>query len=109
MEQARLLASSYLPELLTSLVEKALDTKATPKAILDAADFTYRVSGMAKRQEEKPSGPSFQVKIVLPGSNKEITIGAAQPGSDMLDALDVVPSHVADITPSQDLMVGGYE
>jgi len=106
MEQAQLLASSYLPDLLTVLVEKAMDPAATPKVVLDAAEFSYRVSGMAKKQDIKPAGPSFQVKIVLPGSNREITIGTAPPERDVLD---VVPTHVSSMAAMQDLMVGGYE
>ena len=108
MEQARLLAAAYLPELLTTMVEKALDPTATPKVVLDAADFTYRVSGMAKKQEDKPTGPSFQVKIVLPGSQREITIGAGS--TDEQDILDVVPTHVTRLnSAASDLLLGDYE
>lgn len=85
MEQARLLAATYLPELLTTMVEKALDPTATPKVVLDAADFTYRVSGMAKKQEDKPAGPGFSITINIPSQGKEIVIGggaAKEPSND---------------------------
>jgi len=78
IERTRLQSAAYLPQLLDALVEKALHPTATAKNILDAADFTYKASGLAKRQEEQAAkGPSFQVRIILPGQNREITIGGS--------------------------------
>lgn len=65
-EQARLLASAHLPQLLNIAVEKALDPTATIKNVLDTADFAYRLSGMAKKQEEKSGGPGFNLVINIP-------------------------------------------
>lgn len=65
-EQARLLASAHLPQLLNIAVEKALDPTATIKNVLDTADFAYRLSGMAKKQEEKSGGQGFNLVINIP-------------------------------------------
>lgn len=65
-EHAKLLASVHLPQLLNIAVEKALDPTATIKNVLDTADFAYRLSGMAKKQEEKSGGPGFNLVINIP-------------------------------------------
>jgi len=106
IELARLQAATYLPQLLEVMVDRALDPQAKSKDILDASEFTYKVSGLAKRQEEVKNTPSFQVRIVLPGQNREITIGGATPQpepprSDESDILDVVPEHVKSMKPKR--------
>lgn len=65
-EHAKLLASVHLPQLLNIAVEKALDPTATIKNVLDTADFAYRLSGMAKKQEEKSGGSGFNLVINIP-------------------------------------------
>ena len=102
LEVARLTAAAYLPQLLEILTEKAIDPSATTKAVLDAAEFTYKVSGLAKRQEESKVGPSFSVRITLPGQNKEIVIGGNTQAeqSDEDNILDAVPSYIAAL-PAQ--------
>ena len=65
-EHAKLLASVHLPQLINIAVEKALDPTATIKNVLDTADFAYRLSGMAKKQEEKSGGPGFNLVINIP-------------------------------------------
>lgn len=75
LETAQLQAKSYLPILLNRLVERGLDPTAPAKQLLETAEYAYKLSGLAKRQEEVAKGPSFQVRIVLPGKNREITIG----------------------------------
>ena len=98
LELARLQAATYLPQLLEVMVDRALDPQAKSKDILDASEFTYKVSGLAKRQEETRNAPTFQVKIVLPGQNREITIGGGsaepEPVSEEAAVLDQVPAHV---------------
>lgn len=98
LELARLQAATYLPQLLEVMVDRALDPQAKSKDILDASEFTYKVSGLAKRQEESRNAPTFQVKIVLPGQNREITIGGGsadpEPVSEEAAVLDQVPAHV---------------
>ena len=94
IELARLQAATYLPQLLEVMVDRALDPQAKSKDILDASEFTYKVSGLAKRQEEVKTGPAFSITINLPGQNKEITIGHAQAPVESDNVLDVVPEHI---------------
>jgi hypothetical protein len=95
LEAARIAAAAYLPQLLEILTEKAIDPGATPKTVLDAAEFTYKVSGLAKRQEETKTGPTFSVRITLPGQNKEIVIGggSASPtvGQEEPEPIEALP------------------
>lgn len=62
-ERARLQAATYLPQLLDIVAEKALDPSASPKSVLDAAEFTYKVSGLAKKQEEQNDKGRFVFNI----------------------------------------------
>ena len=62
-ERARLAAASYLPQLLDIVAEKALDPSATSKSVLDAAEFAYKVSGLAKKQEEQNDKGRFVFNI----------------------------------------------
>ena len=62
-ERARLQAAAYLPQLLDIVAEKALDPSATTKAVLDAAEFAYKVSGLAKKQEEQNDKGRFVFNI----------------------------------------------
>jgi hypothetical protein len=110
LEVARIKAAAVLPQLLEIMVDKAIDPMATAKNVMDAAEFTYKVSGLAKRQEESKAGPSFVVKITLPGQNREVVIGGglAKQESDsefgLLDSLPTLPEHVtAMLQPSDDL------
>ena len=51
LERAKIQAACYLPTLLETLADRALDPAATNKTILDAAEFTYR---MALQRDELP-------------------------------------------------------
>jgi hypothetical protein len=62
-ERARLQAATYLPQLLDIVAEKAFDPSASPKSVLDAAEFTYKVSGLAKKQEEQNDKGRFVFNI----------------------------------------------
>lgn len=62
-ERARLQAASYLPQLLDIVAEKALDPSASPKSVLDAAEFAYKVSGLAKKQDEQNDKGRFVFNI----------------------------------------------
>lgn len=106
MEQARLQAAAYLPQLLTVLVEKAMDPTASHKQVLDATEFVFRASGLAKRQEEVKTGPAFSVRIVLPGQNREVVIGGvATTQVQEADILDAVPAYVSALGSNDDLTV----
>lgn len=111
-EQARLLASAHLPQLLNIAVEKALDPTATIKNVLDTADFAYRLSGMAKKQEEKSGGPGFNLVINIPQIGGEtartIEIGSSsgavetkkEEEADSIDALlESLPDFIKNIEP----------
>lgn len=109
-EQARLLASAHLPQLLNIAVEKALDPTATIKNVLDTADFAYRLSGMAKKQEEKSGGPGFNLVINIPQIGGEtartIEIGSSRAvetkkeEADSIDALlESLPDFIKNIEP----------
>ena len=109
-ELAKQLASVHLPQLITIAVEKALDPSATMKNVLDTADFAYRVSGMAKKQEERASGPGFNLVINIPqigsdtartieiGSSKvEKTVEQRESVDSILDAL---PDFIKNVDTS---------
>ena len=109
-EHAKLLASVHLPQLISIAVEKALDPTATIKNVLDTADFAYRLSGMAKKQEEKSGGPGFNLVINIPqiGSDtpRTIEIGssraveAKKEEADSVDALlGSLPDFIKNIEP----------
>ena len=110
LEVARIKAAAVLPQLLELMVDKAIDPKAPAKTVMDASEFAYKVSGLAKRQEESKAGPSFVVKITLPGQNREVVIGGGPAKTeekddfDLLDSLPALPEHVtALLQPSDDL------
>lgn len=109
-EHAKLLASVHLPQLLNIAVEKALDPTATIKNVLDTADFAYRLSGMAKKQEEKSGGPGFNLVINIPQIGGEtartIEIGSSRAvetkkeEADSIDALlESLPDFIKNIEP----------
>ena len=109
-EHAKLLASVHLPQLINIAVEKALDPTATIKNVLDTADFAYRLSGMAKKQEEKSGGPGFNLVINIPqiGSDTARTIEIGSSGAvetkkeeaDSIDALlESLPDFIKNIEP----------
>ena len=52
-----------MPQLLDIVAEKAFDPSASPKSVLDAAEFTYKVSGLAKKQEEQNDKGRFVFNI----------------------------------------------
>lgn len=86
-ELAKQLASAHLPQLISIAVEKALDPTATIKNVLDTADFAYRLSGMAKKQDDKSAGPGFNLVINIP-----------QIGSDTARTIEIGSSSVTHVT-----------
>lgn len=99
-ELARLLAKTHLPDLVTRLVENSLDPSASHKQIMDTADYLYRVSGLSAKQEKKEGPTGFSIQIVLPGQNREITIGGGAAVIDKTEEeqlLDAVPEYVASV------------
>lgn len=110
-EHAKLLASVHLPQLLNIAVEKALDPTATIKNVLDTADFAYRLSGMAKKQEEKSGGPGFNLVINIPQIGGEtartIEIGSSKPVSSTIEqdefSVDAVLGALPDFIKNAEL------
>lgn len=109
-ELAKQLASAHLPQLISIAVEKALDPTATIKNVLDTADFAYRLSGMAKKQDDKVAGPGFNLVINIPqiGSDTARTIEIGSSGAvetkkeeaDSIDALlESLPDFIKNIEP----------
>lgn len=111
-ELAKQLASAHLPQLISIAVEKALDPTATIKNVLDTADFAYRLSGMAKKQDDKVAGPGFNLVINIPqiGSDtaRTIEIGSSsravetkkEEEADSIDALlESLPDFIKNIEP----------
>ena len=112
-ELARLLAKTHLPDLVTRLVENSIDPSASHKQIMDTADYLYRVSGLSAKQEKKEGPTGFSIQIILPGQNREITIGGGAAVIDKTEEeqlLDAVPEYIATLplsdTLSEDLNLG---
>ncbi|OHD24077.1 MAG: hypothetical protein A2Y38_14660 [Spirochaetes bacterium GWB1_59_5] len=110
LERARLQAAGYLPQLLDIMVEKALDPSATAKAVQDAAEFTYKVSGLSGKQEQKQATGATIVFNLSGGKQLTVSNGAsaktieAEP-ADALECstgniLDSVPSYISDLVVS---------
>jgi hypothetical protein len=106
-ERARLQAAAYLPQLLDIVAEKALDPGATPKSVLDAAEFAYKVSGLAKRQEDKGQTGATIIFNLSGGKTLEVSTKPSQtaaptPQTVEQDILDIVPSYVSSMEAHSD-------
>lgn len=66
LERARLIASSRLCDLVEMVTDRAIEPQATAKTVMDAAEFCYKVSGLAAKQEPKQSGTGFSIQINIP-------------------------------------------
>ena len=80
---------------------------------MDTADYLYRVSGLSAKQEKKDGPTGFSIQIILPGQNREITIGGGAAVVDKTEEeqlLDAVPEYIATLplsdTLSEDLNLG---
>lgn len=97
----KLIAMCNLQLLLERVVYQALDPHATFKQSLDAAEFAYKVSGMAAKQAEKAPGTGFSIVIQLPGgassAGTEITIG----GSSLAEPEDDFPTAPSWLTSDE--------
>lgn len=116
-ERARLQAAAYLPQLLDIVAEKALDPTATPKAVLDAAEFAYKVSGLAKKQEEQNDKGRFvfninfksgtvsvaQEKVIEAEPVDPVEQLVAEAPDDTLALPEVIPAHLTSVAFSDDL------
>ena len=114
LEEARLLAVAYLPTLITAMTERAIDPACQFSALRDTAEFAYKVSGMAKRQEEKSSGPGFSLVINIPQmagqESRVIEIGCseqvgetARQEDEIKKLLSNIPSFVTESKISENI------
>lgn len=72
--------------------ERLLDPTITTKGLLDIAEHSYKVSGMAKKAEQQTSGPGFSIVINLPNGNVA-TVGKT---------IDVTPTHEQSVAKLAD-------
>lgn len=99
------------PELLDIVVEKALDSSATSKSVLDAAEFAYKVSGekagRAERQgrfvfniisrREPSPWPRRCIEHEAPSDTAEKLVEEAAP------LLDAIPEYAQSVAFTNDL------
>ena len=85
------------------LAERIIDPTITTKGLLDIAEHSYKVSGMAKKQEAKngSEGAGFSIVINLPngqtatlGTNEKV-VGESSLTQDM-QTLTVEATHLLD-------------
>ena len=60
------------------LGQRITDPNITTKGLLEIAEHSYKVSGMAKKQEAKTAGPAFSITINIPqadGGERSVVIG----------------------------------
>jgi hypothetical protein len=101
LEIARLRAAANLPLLVDLMTERGMDPTATSKAILDAAEFNYKVSGLAKKQEEQVDKGRFVFNINFQSGKVTVAQEKVIEGSvEDESALPETPSHVAASTLS---------
>ena len=84
--EARVKAACNLPLILERIADRAFDPTSNFKQLMDSGEFMYKVSGMAAKQAERPTGTGFSITIKLPGSpstkSQEIVIGGHSAAPD---------------------------
>jgi len=69
LEQARLLAELNLLYAQEELSRRIIDTTITTKSLLDMAEHSYKVSGMAvKNQPKEPTGSGVKIVFNMPAT-----------------------------------------
>lgn len=107
IERARVTAAVRLADIVDLVTERALDPTATPKVVMDAADFCYKVSGMQAKQEPKPAeGSGFRLVINF-GDNAPSTRATIDVVPEIVtdpvtepDFLDNPPAHLVELLPA---------
>jgi hypothetical protein len=85
LENARLKAAVHLDLLSEELARRALDPVASVKTIHEAAEFNYKLSGLAAKQTAAaPIGGGFKLTF---------NFNAARPSSGSARTIDVEPEH----------------
>lgn len=101
LEIARLRAAANLPLLVDLMTERGMDPTATSKAILDAAEFNYKVSGLAKKQEEQVDKGRFVFNINFQSGKVTVAQEKVIDGNvEDEPPLPETPAHVATSTLS---------
>ena len=121
LELARLIAAAELPQLLTRLVKKAHDDTSSAKQIQDAAEFAYKVSGLAKRQEETDDRGRFVFNINFSNSGATLTVAQSkvidvEPIEKSVNTavsetsmIDTLPTDVVEFTDDLDFQIDEFD
>ena len=103
LNEARNLAAANLVLITQKMGLKATDVEATPRTILEAAEFNYKLSGMAAKQAQgNPAASGFQIAF---------NFNAAKPSRPIVDvtpepgALPELPAHLSILPVTNDLVV----
>ena len=110
LEEARQLARAYLPVLVTAMTEKAIDPACAFSHQRDTAEFLYKVSGLAKKQEDTNDKGRFVFNINFSSGQVTVTeekvVEASQVEPETVpELLEVMPQHIKDALLTQsDLM-----
>lgn len=78
------------------VANRIIDPSLPTKVLLDLAEHSYRVSGAAKKAEQKDVGPGFSIVINLPGG-QTATIGKQEP-----EKPDIIGELVKEVRPLVD-------
>ena len=105
LDEARRIAAANLLELAKKVALSALDDKASSKTVLDAAEFNYKLSGLAAKQTGATPTQGFKVSFNFNSAkpNSAVTIEAEAVREDP-DALpDITPEHILALPVNNDL------
>ena len=75
------------------LAHRLGDPTVNFKQLMDGAEFMYKVSGMAAKQADKPTGTGFSITIKLPGTGgQDIVIGSGSADVEQVDKFPKAPA-----------------
>jgi hypothetical protein len=100
LEKSRMLATANLMFAQEEIGRRILEPTLTTKTLLELAEHSYKVSGMAARNEPKSTGPGFSITIKLPGTaTSEPTVIELSQEADRIIDLPQTPAYLlADST-----------
>lgn len=117
LERVRLKAAVNLEILATQATLKGLDPTASLRSILDAAEFNYKLSGMAKQVEPEKAQSPFSLVINIGGNSTTLSAKVTKSGETLenppqdsfehrVTSLADAPLHAAAFeSDNSDLMV----
>lgn len=102
IERARVTAAVRLADMVDMVTERALDPASNAKTIMDAAEFCYKVSGMAAKQDPKPPASGFRLVINFGGDAPPVgaTLDVTPEDCTDQDFLDNPPTHLVELLPA---------